>query len=293
MNKTIFAVLGLTLASPVIAEEINQTLDADPNGRVIVTNLSGSVEVSGWDRNQVEVTGELGDDVDEFIFERDGRQVLVKVKVPERSWGRKKVSSELVIRVPAGSALEVATVSADIDVSGVNGEQDLQSVSGDITSEAFEADVDAETVSGDVELRGNGTAGDWELSSVSGDINARDLSGTIDAESVSGDIEILNGAFTRVSSETVNGDMDLGLSLRDGGKLDAESVNGSIDIRFQGDVSARFDIETFNGRIRNCFGPKPKRADKYAPGWELSFTEGGGNSRVSVTTLNGSIDICK
>ena len=293
MNKLLFVVIGTSLATAAVAEDINKTLDADKNARVNVSNLAGSVEVSGWDRGQVEVSGELGDDVENFIFERDGKQVTIKVKAPDRSWGKKDVSSDLVIRVPTGSSLNVATVSADIEVEGVTGEQDLQGVSGDIVTEGFAADISAATVSGDVEVSGSGKDAEWDLSSVSGDVTGDDLAGAVDAEVVSGDVEINGGTFERVRLETVNGDIVLIAGLRTDGKIDIDTVNGGVEVELQGSVSARFDIETFNGRIRNCFGPKAERTDKYAPGWELSFTEGGGNGRVSISTLNGGVELCK
>jgi hypothetical protein len=35
------------------------------------------------------------------------------------------------------------------------------------------------------------------------------------------------------------------------------------------------------------------RTSKYAPGRELRFTEGDGDARVSIKTLNGSLRLCK
>ena len=70
-------------------------------------------------------------------------------------------------------------------------------------------------------------------------------------------------------------------------------MNGRVEVIFIGDLSAEIDIESFNGRIKNCFGPKPERTSKYAPGWELSFTEGDGDGSVSIATLNGGITMCK
>ncbi len=292
MNKLFFAILGVSLAFTARAEDIDRTLDADANGRIEVSNLAGHVEVSGWNRSQVQVMGTLGDDVEGFVFERNGRTTTIKVKAPERRWGRKDVASELVIRVPEASSLDIATVSADIDITGVSGEQELQSVSGDIATRAFAADIQAGTVSGDVDIAGTGKDGEWDLSSVSGDVRVRDVSGDVDVEIVSGEIEISGGTFDRASLETVNGDIVVNAGLRKGGKVDIESVNGSVELNFAGPVSARFDIETFNGRIRNCFGPKPERSDEYGPGWELSFSEGDGDGRVSIETLNGGVTIC-
>lgn len=292
MNNRIWMLPALLLAMSATAKDIDKRLGADPEGEVTVFNMAGSVEIEGWSRNSVEVTGSLGDDVEELVFERDGDEVTIRVKVPSRSRGRRDLSADLTIKVPRKSSLEVATVSADIDISGVYGEQELQAVSGDIDTEAYTGDIDIESVSGDIDVDGDGTDMDAELVSVSGDISIDSLTGTIEAETVSGDLAIVDGSFDRVEMETVNGDITLRAELRRGGRLSGETVNGDIDIRFKGNVSAEFDIETFNGKIDNCFGPKPQRTSRYAPGWELSFTHGGNSGRVSLATLNGGIRFC-
>ena len=81
--------------------------------------------------------------------------------------------------------------------------------------------------------------------------------------------------------------------LRSGGKLEAEAVNGTIDLSFSGGIAGRFEIDTLNGDIDNCFGPKPQRTSKYTPGWNLRFEEGDGDARVTASTVNGDISICR
>ena len=293
MNKVALILIGVLLAAPAVAGKIDQTQDADAKGQVDIFNLSGDIEIIGWDRDQIRVTGTIGDDVEEFIFERDGDSTTIKVKVPDRMHGHRDVSSDLVIRLPQGSSIDVSGVSSDISTEGVQGEQELQSVSGDIETEVFSADVDAETVSGDVDAEGSNKDAEVKLETVSGDVSAERLSGEIKAGSVSGDVDVIQGDFARARIETVNGDITYSAALRSGGKLDIETINGTVDVDLLGDVSARFDIETFNGRIRNCFGPEAERTSKYAPGWELSFTEGDGDGRVSIATLNGGLRLCK
>ena len=288
----LFSVLML-LAVPAAAEEVDRTLDASAKGRVEIYNTAGSVRVEGWTTNKVRVTGTLGKEVDEFKFERSGDTVIVEVKAKRGHSGGHGYSSDIVVKVPRDSSIEVATVSADIEVEGVRGEQDLQAVSGDIDTQAFDSEIEAESVSGDVDVKGEGKAAEFDLVSVSGDISVENLGGSLDLEVVSGDIVIAGGSFDRVDAETVNGDIEFKAVLREGGKVDVETVNGGVDLEFIGDVSAEFRIETFNGKIRNCFGPKAERVSKYAPGWELEFTEGSGKGRVTVDTLNGSVTICK
>lgn len=279
------------LSMPVLADEqVNKTIDASPDGYVEIYNTSGSIEVTGWKQNKVEVKGTLGDAVEELIVERDGDEVLIRVEVPNRHWG--DIDADLFIKIPEESSLEVSTVSADIEVEDVLGEQSLESVSGDIETLGVENDVDASSVSGDIEIKGDGGEGEFEAASVSGDIFLMNLSGTFDAESVSGDVDIAGGRFDDVHFESVNGDQNFAAALINGGDLSAESVNGSVDIEFTEPVSASFDIETFNGSIRNCFGPKPERTSKYSPGLELRFETGDGDSTVEIETLNGSVSIC-
>lgn len=279
------------LSTPALADEqVNKTIDASPDGYVEIYNTSGTIEISGWDRDKIEVKGTLGDSVEELIIERDGNEVLIRVEVPNRHWG--DIDADLMIKVPEDSSIEVSGVSADIDVEDVLGEQSLESVSGDIETVGVANDVEAASVSGDVEIKGVAKDGDFEAATVSGDVYITGVSGKIDVESVSGDVEIAGGRFEDAYFETVNGDVDYSAALVDGGDMSIESVNGTVDIDFTEKISARIDIETFNGSIRNCFGPKPERTSKYSPGLELRFEVGDGDSNIEIETLNGSVNIC-
>ena len=282
--------LGL-ISVTSMAEEVDRRLDASSDGVVSISNIAGSIEVVGWSRNEVEVTGSLGKNVEELIFERDGDEIEVTVRVSKGHGHR--VSSDLVIHVPQKSSIEVVGVSADIDVQNVLGEQRLQSVSGDIDCEIYGADVDVQTVSGDVEAQGDDLAAHIDLSSVSGDVEAQNLAGELAANSVSGDVVLVNSTFDRVRLETVNGDIIFRSALADDGSFKVETINGDLDVKFSNAVSARFDVETFNGDINNCFGPDPVRTSKYMPGTELKFTEGKGKGRVTIKTLNGDLRLCK
>ena len=294
MKRLILASACLLLAATASAEDINEKLDASADGKVEIYNTAGSVTVEGWSQNVVEVTGTLGEEVDEFIFERKDDTVLVKVKpIKGKNSGGRSTSSHINVRVPQQSSIEAVTISAEIDVEGVRGEQELQSVSGKVTTQVFAAEVEVETVSGRIDVVGSGEDIEAELTTVSAGITVRDLSGVIDLESVNGKLEIGGGSFSDVAMETVNGKIDFNSNLRDGGDLDIETVNGKVVVNFVGSLSADVDVNTFNGRIDNCFGPKPERTSKYAPGWELSFTEGGGEGSVNIATLNGGVKLCK
>ena len=70
--KYVFGVVALSIAVVASAREVDETIDAASDGHVDIVNISGSVDVYGWSKNSVEVTGELGERVEELILERDG-----------------------------------------------------------------------------------------------------------------------------------------------------------------------------------------------------------------------------
>ncbi len=273
------------------AEDVDRRLDAAAAGTVSIENTAGSIMVEGWSRSEVHVTGELGSDVEELVFERDGN--VTKVHVDTRRRSGRAISTDLVIRVPQNSSVNVGGVSIDIVISGVRGAQRLSTVSGDVRSEVFEADTDIETVSGDINLQGNESVSRAQLNSVSGDVEVRDVAGEIEVSSVSGDLAVAGGRWSRVKANTTSGDMEFAGELLSNGRVDVETINGDLDLFFNGNLSAEFDIETFNGNVKNCFGPKAERTSRYAPGRELRFTEGDGSSRVTIRTLNGDLSLCK
>ncbi|HSQ69888.1 MAG TPA: hypothetical protein VLM41_07360, partial [Steroidobacteraceae bacterium] len=52
---------------------LNERRPAEPAGHVEISNTAGSVSIAGWDRREVEVTGELGKGVERLEFETSGK----------------------------------------------------------------------------------------------------------------------------------------------------------------------------------------------------------------------------
>ena len=288
---TAFAAGVMALAAgPAAADRaIDESVQAHPRGEVEISNLAGSVEVTGWDEEQVRVTGRLGEDVERLEFHGDGRYVLVKVIIPSGSRG--SVDSDLKVSVPRGSRLNVGTVSADIGVEAVEGALRLQSVSGDVTADVFGEDAQIKSVSGDVIVRGRDQPALLTVTTVSGDADVRDVGGEIVVQTVSGDLEASAPSVERARINTTNGDADFITALASGARVEMETINGDLTLVIRGEVDAEFDLETFNGDIRTDFGPEPERTSQFAPGKELRFTRGEGSARVMMETLNGGIII--
>lgn len=275
----------------VAAETIQRNVPADARGAVEIVNVAGEVRVQGWERNEVQVSGELGGGVDRLDLRSGARRTSINVvRLPGE---RKAGATDLVVKVPRDSALSISTVSADQIVSDLRGPQRLQAVSGNIATQQWLEDVEARTISGDVDIRSHGGRGQTVVNTVSGAITLEGAPETVALETVSGDMEISAEKLDRARIRTTNGELRLTAMLAAAARLDTESINGSLHFLLREPVNAEFDVETFNGEIVNCFGPKPMRTREFAPGNALRFTQGEGDARVRIKTLNGRVEICK
>src|SRR4029453_8558789 len=98
------------------AEEVTKSGPAGPKGEVDIVNVAGNVEVMAWDRAEVRVEADLGSGVERLDFKTDGARTSIKVVLPRMSGS--SGSSELVVKIPRDSSLDVNTVSADQRVKG-------------------------------------------------------------------------------------------------------------------------------------------------------------------------------
>ncbi len=278
-------------AIPAIAQErVDQKRPASPNGTVEISNVSGSVKVTGWDRAEVAVTGTLGKGTERLEFSGSGERTVVKVVLPHLST-RHVEGSDLEIKVPGGSSLEADTVSAEITVDNVAGTVRAHTVSGGVTIAGSPREFQAKTVSGEIEITATSAPG--RASSVSGRVTLRGVAGDVEARSVSGNVVVTGGEASRVELETTSGDIRFDAALGKDGSLEAKSVSGTVELALPAATAAHFDVTTFSGDITNDFGPAARRTSEYGPGKELSFSTGGGGVRIVAKSFSGSVVLRK
>jgi DUF4097 and DUF4098 domain-containing protein YvlB len=291
MRVAVVVAATLLLAQAAGAEEIEKRAQADPHGEVSIVNVAGEVQVTGWDRNEVQVNADLEDGVQRLEFKSSGARTSIEVVLPK---GRTyEGSSDLVVHVPRNSSLVTQTISADQAIKEVRGSQRLQSVSGQIQTEAWNEDVQVKNISGEVNVRGHNGKGTIRLNTVSGDVRLEDVGSELDLTTVTGDMRVRVAELSNARIKTTNGDLELRAeSLTREVRIEAEGINGNLSFRLRGALDAEFDIQTFNGEIDNCFGPKPHRVSEYGPGNALRFKQGNGDGRIRIKALNGTVEIC-
>lgn len=232
---------GTSFAS--VTEEETFTFTLDSGGRFSLSNVNGSVTVTGTQGNQVEIIAtkkaDNRDDLENIEIEisDSSDEIVVETEIGKSSrwfsFGSGSGEVRYEVTVPSNVVLDsIDTVNGDVNISGVTGK------------------VIAESVNGDVDVLD--LADDAILSTVNGSIDAgcKKLEGrqNVKAETVNGRVTITlpSDADVKVSADTLNGSInarDFNLETDKG--FVGSDLNGEI-----GDGSARLNIDTVNGSVK-------------------------------------------
>lgn len=285
MMPATLTVILLLMAAPLLAQtEINETRPLDSSAAVSVSNISGSVKITGGSSNELRVTGTLGRGAEELRISGDSSRMDIEVVLPRHS--RNVKPTHLVISLPRNCRLDVSTVSADIDLSDFDGDIDLESVSGEITAVCGAGEVGIQTVSGEISL--NCDSAKTDVESVSGDVRARGIHGDISGNTVSGDLLVEGGTFSSITAESVSGNIQFDCGLAGGARVEVSAHSGDVIFLLANSLSAHCEVETFSGNITNGFGPAGTE-NEHGPGRELEFTAGSGDGHLEINTFSGNV----
>lgn len=233
-----FGIAGVAQAQDQNAykQEFHQTYNLNSTGQVSLENINGSVQITGWDRNEVKVDAVKSAESEDMLSRikvgvnstPDG--IYIKTDFPHGMFehhGNWQVNYTLM--VPKRASLE------KIDL--VNGGIQIRNISGDVHASSVNGAVDARGLSGAV-----------HLSAVNGPVQAAfsEISDPVSANSVNGPITITlpAGVHASVSASTVNGSIDNNFGMRVTGHLVGHSLEGSI-----GSGGAEINLRSVNGPI--------------------------------------------
>lgn len=275
-------------------KSLSQTWAVAADARVEVNNVRGRVAVSGWDQPQVQLSGNLGGG-SALDVSGDAQHLTLRVKGTHNGWfggNGPDSDSDLVLKVPRGAELKVGVVSADANVSGVNGRSlDVNGVSGKLTLTSDASQIDVNSVSGDVVFSGSpakAAGARAHLQTVSGEITAHGLAGRIKLETVSGDIVMDGGNVDELETGTVSGDAKLDITPTSHARFALESMSGDIHLTVPS-VSGHVEAKTFSGDITSDFG-KP-RGREHGSGSSLDAHVGDGDAQIRAETFSGDIQL--
>jgi len=280
------AALALPALPALAQDSVNERHTLAAGGRVELDNVAGEVQVRGWDRNEVVLTGELGEG-QRLDVQSSANRVQLRVVYPQNS--RNSRGARLELKVPRGAELSAQTVSADLDLADIDlARLQAQTVSGALRAQGKAREASLSTVSGS--LQSQVATQRLRANSVSGRLRAAGAGGDVGVETVSGSINLEAGSLSRLRGETVSGGLDAVVAgLAPGGSIELQSVSGSIGLRVPRDISARLRVETFSGDIDSDAGEVER--PQYGPGRHLDVRLGSGNGDVNIDSHSGSVRV--
>jgi DUF4097 and DUF4098 domain-containing protein YvlB len=286
-----FAALS-TLAAAVQAQaKVERGLKLDADGSIRITNLVGSVRVTGWDRDSVALHGSVpkGDK----LFMGGGPHGMKMFIEPMND--RNPQPSNLDVMVPARAKVWVKTATAEIDVSRVTGELDLYVVGGKISVSGKPAELNAEAIDGDIEV--NGKPGWLRAKSASGSVTLNGSSPDVSISTVSGGITVNampaenRGKLERAKIETVTGQIRFNADIEKGAAIDFDTHSGVMDIAIPRSTGADFEIASIAGTISNELNYARPVKGRYGRGSELVMTNASGGARVTIRSFKGPVTL--
>ena len=236
------------LASPSYASITNrQTFEHSyplaPGGSFLLENVNGSVQVEGWDRDEVEVEAVKtadndGQDLERVKIDVDSAPGKVSVHTRYPKGEGVEVAVEYHVHVPYRVLLgSIGTVNGSVVVRGVNGGGDLRSVNGNVEVTNSAGRFSAKTTNGDLrlELRQVLDGAPMNLETVNGSVVLglpRDAKANLKVLSMNGEfyseLPVVTSTPDAPATHAYHGKLGTG-----GGEISVRTVNGGVRLILQ------------------------------------------------------------
>jgi len=282
-------------------EPFAKTESLAKNGRVIIGNLSGTIDVRSWDQAQVKIEAEKVSNASSLDtakanaalvtieITKEGDILKVETKYPSGRNRDMHVSVNYKIWVPDKAAVKLRNTSGAVNVEALGGAFEADITSGNTTVAKMAGSVDCRTVSGRIAVRD--VANDIDLKTVSGTIEASLIKGSVDAETTSGRIELrdVSGAKT-VRAKVLSGNIIYEGQVAPGAKITLEALSGGLELTLPANAAFELNAETFSGHVDSEFAIT--MSGKLSPK-ELRGVVNNGGATLRLKTFSGTIRIKK
>jgi putative adhesin len=279
-------------------EDFHYNYPQTAGGRITLDNFNGSVEITGWDQNTVDISGTKYAETQSLLnamqieVSSSGNAVRVKTTRPDPHHGN--MGAKYVIRVPRQTVLEdVASSNGSLRVDDIDGNAHLTTSNGSIHLGSIHGNVEAHSSNGSIEVKD--VKGNVNFSTSNGSVHAENFEGAFEASTSNGGIHAhlhdpASGQPIRLS--TSNGDIDLQVDSLKQNDVIATTSNGPITVRMPASVGASLHASTnSNGSVRSDFDVLIRAGELSKH--RMEGTIGGGGPKIELTTSNGDIRLLK
>jgi DUF4097 and DUF4098 domain-containing protein YvlB len=297
------------------AHTLDDTMPAKPGGRLVLDlETGGSIEIHGWDRNEVGVHVELGGadwKTTQVAIAPESFGVGVSA-VPTGNSHRQSTSHRFEIRVPARYDVRVRSAGGDVTIVGVEGTFEGRTGGGELLLSDARGRASLTTGGGDIEvsdsdLRGTVSTGGGtvKLSRVKGGLQGSSGSGPViysdgEAEGAGESTGDLSSVIADGNGKVKVGDKPAGFLhiTRAGGTVDLDDVPNGGDIRTGGgDISIAKGAGTIQAKTGGgdiSVGPITGSVTANTGAGDVSLrlaSVGGRGQSAQVSSGTGNVDV--
>jgi DUF4097 and DUF4098 domain-containing protein YvlB len=278
-----------------VKEDFHYTYPMQSGGRLELDNRNGSIEIVGWDRNTIDVSGTKFAPTSARLQQIkinvsvSGNSASVATEWPKESW-HGSYGAKYIIRVPRQTTLaRTQTTNGSVSVEDLEGGGHVKSTNGRISMARDIGDYDVQTSNGAIDFKE--CSGSERAHTRNGAVRGELKTGSIDSESTNGSIELTlmqpsNGQ--RIRASTTNGGVVVALAEFHDNPLNAETTNGSVTLRLPSDTNAKLNVETRLSSISNHLAlSSTDESSKH----RLSGQLGKGGPLISATTTTGAVHL--
>lgn len=258
-----------------------------PDAAVRVFNLAGTIRVTGWHRDSIDVSAIVPADAGEFYFGGGYAGVKLGVQLPGGS--EAYPGSLIEVRVPAGAKVWLKAESAEILITGLTGQADLSTVTGRIVVTGNPTQLMAESMDGGIDAKVTSTL--VRLKTAGGAIALRGTVTDVAVSTVSGAATVQADGLDRARMETVSGHLTFDAAPRPGGGYVLESHSGDILLRLPADFDASVELTALGGKVINKLTKRIAKPTNKGSGETLVLSAGDLTAEVVARTFKGTITV--
>jgi hypothetical protein len=275
-------------------EDFHFSYPLNAGGSLRLESFNGSVEISSWDKNTVDIDGTKYANTEyrlkEMKIDIVPSSSLITIRTLPPLDHRGNSGARFTIHVPRKIELaSIATSNGAIRVESIEGPTHLRTSNGSVHATGLVGPLEVQTSNGTVEV--SDITGDTTLRSSNGTIRADVRKGRFGATTSNGSITVrLKEADSNpVRLESSNGHIEL--TMDEVREVKASTSNSSITVRMPSSAGATLDAHTSNSSITCDFDVSVRggMVSKH----RLEGTIGKGGPTLDLGTSNGSIKILR
>ena len=279
-------------------EDFHYSYDLKPGGRLSVDSMNGSIEISSWEKNTVDIVGtKYGAEeaaMKAIRIDITNSPDLITVRtVPPSGHIRGGLGAKYIIRVPRTVELDrIVSSNGSVRVENTEGTVRIRTSNGAVRISHVKGRLEAESSNGALDV--NDQSGGAIVRTSNGSVNAENIRGNFEATTSNGRItaRLMDPEPNRlVKLESSNGSIDLTMDNIKSNDVRCRTSNSSITVRLPSSLSAQMRASTSNSHVESDFDVTLKggRISKN----NMEGTIGSGGPLVDLSTSNGSIRIQK